>query len=278
MFGRENHRLELTKINSTSFQRGTNSVEENRNDNGPFTSTVFVGRRQQQSTSHSAQRHARVHQTVLPRVQAQVFGQEEVGTRNQALVQAREETTHTGKRDEQPRKVSRVTELDVEHACLETSSGLELGVHLVNKDIDVMDVWGDGRKVHMSLDPCLLVVTVVRHIERGTPFRCGIKCKREKKKEKKSDEASFSRRAEGGETRRRRRCKTCRPQREYRSASLMIPSHDVIAIYTNYTRMLVCFSYTPLSLSLSPHLAAIHRKPDPSPYSPPHAYAEAIRP
>lgn len=133
----------LTKVDGTSFQGSADGVQHDGDHDGPFAAHVLVDGRENQGTADSAQGHAGVDETVLLVVEAEVIGQEEICTRDETLVDTREQAAHASKGDEQIGKCLGILEVDVERARVKTASSLELVLQVIDESIDVLIVDGD---------------------------------------------------------------------------------------------------------------------------------------
>ena len=122
-----------SEVDSASLQGSADSIENTRHDNRHATTEILIGRRENQSTSHSTERHTSVNKTVLGSVQAQVVGEVEVGTTNQRLVETRKHTTHRSESNEDPSEHGRAGHLQVKARCGECAElVLELGQFCVH--------------------------------------------------------------------------------------------------------------------------------------------------
>ena len=108
-----------TKIHRTSREGTSDCVEDSGNYDGPPPAKSLVARTEDQSTAYGAERHGGVHQTILVRVQAEISGEEEIGTGDERLVKSGQETAHGCECDDDPSEVLRVLKLEVEETVSE---------------------------------------------------------------------------------------------------------------------------------------------------------------
>ncbi|SPQ23366.1 4163f9c0-48bf-447b-a49d-36322ced6d22, partial [Thermothielavioides terrestris] len=140
------------------LERRADRVQDTRDDNRPAPAEPLVAGREHQGAADGAERHGRVDQAVLPRVQAQVPRQVQVRARDERLVQAGQQAAHGRERHDRPREVPRVAELEVERplarvraAAAATAAALPLRrrqrrLHLVHQRVHLPAACPRGRQ------------------------------------------------------------------------------------------------------------------------------------